>query len=92
MPQTTGEPTQPPERSDSATGHRTTPDNDRPSWRVANRNSPAASSRTSRSASRRSVLTRSPDARGTFPTATTRTSIRRSTATRARPNPVGPAS
>ena len=34
MPQTTGEPTQPPERSDSVASQRTTPDNDRPPWRV----------------------------------------------------------
>jgi hypothetical protein len=30
MPQITGEPTQPPERSDSVASQRTTPDNDRP--------------------------------------------------------------
>ena len=44
----------------------------------AKRNSPAASNRARRSASRLSVLIRSPDARGTLPAATTRTSIPRS--------------
>jgi hypothetical protein len=56
----------------------------------ANLSSPAASNLTSRSASRRSVLTRSPDARATLPAATTRKSIPRPFASRASPNAVGP--
>ena len=54
--------------------------------------SPAANSRTRRLASRRSVFTLSPGARGIDPGATTRTSSPRSSAMRTSPNPVGPAS
>ena len=54
--------------------------------------SPAANSRTRRLASRRSVFTRSPGALGIDPGATTRISRPRCSATRARANPVGPAS
>src|SRR5271165_2318099 len=58
----------------------------------ANVSSPAASSRTRRIASRRSVLTRSPEPFGIDPGATTRTSTPSAHAARASPKPVGPAS
>lgn len=59
-------------------------------WGAAHR-PPGARRRPHREA-RRSVVTRSPDARGTLPAATTRTSMPRSVAVRAGPKPVGSAS